>query len=134
MDDITVLVFGPLRERVGVAEIHVDGATVQEVWDELVRRHPTAAVDASEDGPVKEALSRLCDLYALHNVEADKGFYQEHGRLAAPRCKAITREVNRLCNKVMAHSDLLVDAFGIPDAILNAPIGLRDEGTLGTFS
>src|ERR1700730_697255 len=46
MDDITVLVFGPLRERVGVAEIHVDGATVQEVWDELVRRHPAAAVDA----------------------------------------------------------------------------------------
>lgn len=46
MDDITVLVFGPLRERVGLAEVHVDGATVQEVWDELVRRHPAAAVDA----------------------------------------------------------------------------------------
>ena len=46
MDDITVLVFGPLRERVGVAEVHVAGATVQEVWDELVRRHPAAAVDA----------------------------------------------------------------------------------------
>jgi molybdopterin synthase catalytic subunit len=46
VDDITVLVFGPLRERVGVAQVHVDGATVQEVWDELVRRHPAAAVDA----------------------------------------------------------------------------------------
>jgi molybdopterin synthase catalytic subunit/molybdopterin converting factor small subunit len=46
MDDITVLVFGPLRERVGVAEVHIPGATVQEVWDELVRRHPAAAVDA----------------------------------------------------------------------------------------
>jgi len=46
MDDVTVLVFGPLRERVGAGEIHVDGATVQEVWDELVRRHPAAAVDA----------------------------------------------------------------------------------------
>jgi MoaE-MoaD fusion protein len=47
MDDITVLVFGPLREHVGVAEVHVDGGTVQEVWDELVRRHPAAAVDAA---------------------------------------------------------------------------------------
>jgi molybdopterin synthase catalytic subunit/molybdopterin converting factor small subunit len=46
MDDITVLVFGPLRERVGAPEVHVAGATVQEVWDELVRRHPAAAVDA----------------------------------------------------------------------------------------
>src|SRR6202163_1724943 len=47
MDDVTVLVFGPLRERVGAAEVHVAGATVQEVWDELVRRHPAAAVDAA---------------------------------------------------------------------------------------
>ena len=46
MDDVTVLVFGPLRERVGAGEIHVDGGTVQEVWNELVRRHPAAAVDA----------------------------------------------------------------------------------------
>jgi len=47
VDDVTVLVFGPLRERVGAAEVHVAGATVQEVWDELVRRHPAAAVDAA---------------------------------------------------------------------------------------
>src|ERR1700747_3226546 len=46
MDDIPVLVFGPLRERVGVSEMHLDGRTVQEVWDELVRRHPAASVDA----------------------------------------------------------------------------------------
>jgi hypothetical protein len=31
----------------------------------------------------------------------------------------------------MAHSELLVDALGIPDAILRAPIGLRDEGSVG---
>ena len=46
MDDVTVLVFGPLRERVGVSEVRVPGTTVQEVWNELVRRHPAAAVDA----------------------------------------------------------------------------------------
>jgi molybdopterin synthase catalytic subunit len=46
MADVTVLVFGPLRERVGVDEIHVSGATVQDVWDEVVRRHPGAGVDS----------------------------------------------------------------------------------------
>ena len=61
MDDITVLVFGPLRERVGVAEVHVDGATVQEVWDELVRRHPAAALDA---GSVREFLDVLPPIVA----------------------------------------------------------------------
>ncbi len=45
--DVTVLVFGPLRERVGTGEIQVDGATVQDVWDEVVRRHPAAGVDAA---------------------------------------------------------------------------------------
>lgn len=40
-----MLVFGPLRERVGVAEERISGTTVQSIWDELVRRHPAAAVD-----------------------------------------------------------------------------------------
>ncbi len=84
------------------------------------------AVDACEDGPVKDALSRLCDLYALHKIEPDRGFFQEHGRLTGPRCKAVTREVNRLCNEVRGDAGALVDAFGIPDAVLRAPIGLRD--------
>jgi acyl-CoA oxidase len=89
------------------------------------------AIDECEDAQVKRCLSLVCDLYALYNIESDAGYFQAHGRLNAPRSKAITREVNRLCNRVMAHSELLVDAFGIPDAIINAPIGLRDVGTVG---
>jgi acyl-CoA oxidase len=85
-----------------------------------------AAVEDCADEPVRDALSQLCDLYALENVESDRAFYQEHGRLTGPRCKQITREVNRLCNEVRGQAGLLVDAFGIPDAILRAPIGLRD--------
>jgi acyl-CoA oxidase len=85
-----------------------------------------AAVEGCADEPVREALSMVCDLYALQNVEADKGFFQEHGRLTGPRCKQVTREVNRLCNEVREQAGLLVDAFGIPDSILRAPIGLRD--------
>jgi acyl-CoA oxidase len=73
---------------------------------------------------VKEMLNLICDLFALHNVESDRAFFQEHGRLASPRCKAITREVNRLCNEVRGHAAALVDAFGIPDAVLGAPIGV----------
>ena len=59
MDDITVLVFGPLRERVGVAEVRVAGSTVQEVWDELIRLHPAAAIDA---GSIRAACNlNYCD-------------------------------------------------------------------------
>ena len=86
----------------------------------------TAVVEASEDGPVKEALGRMCDLYALYAIEQDRGYLLEHGRLTGPRCKAVTREVNRLCDELRGDGEALVDAFGIPDEVLRAPIGLRD--------
>lgn len=44
---VRVLVFGPLRERVGVAELYIEGRTVGEVWEGLVRAHPGAAASAS---------------------------------------------------------------------------------------
>jgi acyl-CoA oxidase len=84
------------------------------------------AVDACEEGPVKDALGRLCDLHALHQIELDRGYLQEHGRLTGARCKAVTREVNRLCDEVRGDGGALVDAFGIPDPVLRAPIGLHD--------
>ena len=84
-----------------------------------------ATIDQCEDESLRDALNLVCDLYSLWNVECDKGFFQEHGRLAAPRCKQITREVNRLSNEVREQAAPLVDAFGIPDEVLRAPIGLR---------
>jgi acyl-CoA oxidase len=83
------------------------------------------AVNNAPEGPIQDALSRLCDLYALYQVELDRGYLQEHGRLTGPRCKAITREVNRLCDEVRGDAEALVDAFGIPDEVLRAPIALR---------
>jgi hypothetical protein len=59
-------------------------------------------------------------------IEQDRGYLQEHGRLTGPRCKAVTRQVNRLCDEVRGDAEALVDAFGIPDGVLRAPIGLRD--------
>jgi acyl-CoA oxidase len=83
------------------------------------------AVGGCEDERVRAVLGSVCDLYALHEIESDRGFFQEHGRLSGPRCKAITREVNRLCNEVRLVSGELVDSFGIPDEVLGAPIGVR---------
>ena len=83
------------------------------------------AVHDTEDGPAKDSLGRICDLYALYAIEQDRGYLQEHGRLTGPRCKAVTREVNRLCDEIRGDAEALVDAFGIPDAVLRAPIGLR---------
>jgi acyl-CoA oxidase len=92
--------------------------------DRVILEAFVAAIGACEDEQLASALNWCCDLYALHNIEEDKGFFQEHGRLTSPRTKAITREVNRLCDELRQQAGLLVDAFGIPDAMLAAPIGL----------
>lgn len=44
---VRVLVFGPLRERVGSAELFIEGSTVGDVWEALVHAHPGAAASAS---------------------------------------------------------------------------------------
>ncbi|HTU96768.1 MAG TPA: acyl-CoA dehydrogenase [Solirubrobacteraceae bacterium] len=82
------------------------------------------AVRACEDERLRPVLKLLCDLYALEDLEADRAFFMEHGRLSGPRCKAITREVNRLCNEARLCAGQLVDGFGIPDEVLGAPIGV----------
>ena len=44
--------------------------------------------------------------------------------MSSTRAKAITRAVNGLCQGLRPHAGELVDALGIPDALLRAPIGL----------
>ena len=44
MSEVTVLVFGPLRERIGVPELRGHGTTVAEVWAELATEHHLGAV------------------------------------------------------------------------------------------
>ena len=85
------------------------------------------AVDACERGPHEgRARAGYATSTRSHQIELDRGYLQEHGRLTGPRCKAVTREVNRLCDEVRGDGAALVDAFGIPDQVLRAPIGLRD--------
>jgi acyl-CoA oxidase len=111
-------VFRAVQDHAGnAARAHVDTVVLEAF---------SAAIEGCEDETLRSLLNLTCDLYAHHNIEADSGFFQEHGRVASSRCKAITREVNRLCNELRQVAGQLVDAFGIPDPVLAAPIGLRD--------
>jgi acyl-CoA oxidase len=83
-----------------------------------------AAVSECSDPELRVILERLCDLHALAEIERDRGWFQEHGRISSTRAKAITRSVNGLCEVLAKHAFELVDAFGIPDELVGAPIGL----------
>jgi acyl-CoA oxidase len=79
-------------------------------------------IEDGPEGPERELLGRLCDLFALSTLEADRAWIQEHGRLTAQRSKALVAAVNELCGALRPHARTLVDAFGVPDEALSAPI------------
>jgi acyl-CoA oxidase len=83
-----------------------------------------AASAASAEPDVRPALERLCDLYALSTVEADRAWFLEHGRLSTERSKAITAMVGRLCEQLAAMAEAFTDGFAIPEELL-APIAAR---------
>jgi acyl-CoA oxidase len=78
------------------------------------------------DPAARALLERVCDLYALSTIEADRGWFQEHGRLSSTRSKATIKAVNTLCAELRPHATTLVDAFGVPQAAL---AGMADAET-----
>jgi acyl-CoA oxidase len=76
---------------------------------------------ASADPPVVASLERLCDLYALSTIEADRAWFLEHGRISTERSKAITATVGRLCEQLAPLAETFTDAFAVPDPLM-API------------
>ncbi|MBD8870884.1 acyl-CoA dehydrogenase family protein [Nocardioides donggukensis] len=106
-------VFSRVQDHViGAARAHVERLVLEAFVEKL------AGLD---DGDLKVALGLLSDLYALSTIEADRGWFMEHGRLSSARSKAISREVSDLCRKIRPLAVDLVDAFGVPEEMLRAP-------------
>ena len=83
---------------------------------------PIGKLDTLEPGPNKDALSLMCDLYALSCLESDRAWFLEHGRLSNARAKAVTAQVNELGRRVRPVAQQLVDAFGVPREMLRAEL------------
>jgi len=90
--------------------------------ERVVLEQFAAGIDGCEDASLQAMLGTLCDLYALHRIEADRGWFLEHGYLESAKAKAIGKLVNKLCLEVRPQAVPLVDSFGIPDPVLGAPI------------
>src|SRR4051812_45867129 len=99
-------------------------------WVDLVVLEAFAdAVERCDDPGIKAVLDRLCSLHALHRIEAERGWYQEHGRLTPTRSKAVIKHVNALCAQVRDDAELLVEAFAVPEPALAdaAPVAEADR-------
>lgn len=93
--------------------------------ERLVLERFQAAVEDAPEGQLRTLLGVLCALYGLWHVERDAGWFQAHGAIEGNVVKAVRAEVNALLGRLRPVAVELVDAFGIPDALLGSSIGER---------
>ncbi|HWA35803.1 MAG TPA: acyl-CoA dehydrogenase, partial [Cyclobacteriaceae bacterium] len=82
-------------------------------------------VERTQDAGCKAVLKKLCALFALSQMEKNKGWYLESGYMEGAKTKAIRKMVNHLCWDIRQEAVPLVDAFNIPEVCLSAPIAAR---------
>ncbi|MDE3724080.1 acyl-CoA dehydrogenase [Nocardiopsis sp. N85] len=95
--------------------------------DRVVLEAFVAGIDRCGDKSTAKLLNRLCDLYVMSVIEEDRAWFLEHERLSTGRSKAVTRAVDDLCRGLRPYAVRLVNAFGLRDEWLGAPIALGAE-------
>ena len=103
------------RELLDLAQAHIDRV----ILERFARIIATVYTHS-----LKPVLKRACDLFALSQIEINKGWYLEHGVLTGFKSRAVSRQVDKLCREVRDEAVQLVDSFGIPASCLAAPIAL----------
>jgi acyl-CoA oxidase len=98
---------------ISAANAHVERIVLEAFLDKI---------ESVDEGPNRDALKLLCDVYALSAIEQDRGWFLEHGRLSNARAKAVTAKVNELNRRIRPIAQQLVDAFGIPREMLRAEL------------
>jgi acyl-CoA oxidase len=86
--------------------------------EHVVARGLGEAVARAPNPGLSEMLASVSALFALEAVERDRGWFLEAGYLEAPKSRAIRARVTALCSEVRDQAAVLVDGFGIPDALL----------------
>jgi acyl-CoA oxidase len=79
-----------------------------------------AAINGIAEPELRAVLETLLQLYALERIEADRGWFLEHGYLESGKAKAIRGLVSKLCRELRPDAVALVDSFAIPAVWLPA--------------
>ena len=100
-----------------LARAHVDRIALEAAFE---------ALEASEDGEGKDLVGAVLGLHGLATLEKQRAWYLEAGYFEPAKSEAIRREVNRRCRELAPRAAEVVDAFDIPDALIRAPVGVKD--------
>ncbi len=96
----------------------------QAYLERIVLEQFQKSIKSIKDKKSKEIVLKLSQLYALSQIEKNKGWYLEDGYMEAAKTKAIRKMVNQLCWEIRPDAVSLVNAFDIPESCLAAPIAL----------
>jgi acyl-CoA oxidase len=75
-----------------------------------------------DDGSLKDTVTLMRDVYAMEFIYRDIGWFLENGYIEPRKSRAIRDLLNELCFEARQQALPLVDAWGIPDDVLAAPI------------
>lgn len=79
-------------------------------------------IQTINDASAKAMLEKMAHLFALSTIDDNKAWYLENNYLETVKTVAIRKTVNQLCWDIRLDAVALVDAFGIPESCLAAPI------------
>lgn len=82
----------------------------------------TEGLEKIQDPGTKRVLTWLRDLFGLHLLEENLGWYLAYGRLSMRRGRALQSYVNRLISRLRPYALELVDSFGLSPELLRAEI------------
>jgi acyl-CoA oxidase len=98
-----------------LATAHVERVAFEAVQESISRAGPQLA-------PV---LGLLRDTFWATRVEADLGWYLMSGVVETPKAKGIRYLANKCCQELRPIAEEITEGFGIPDAVLAAPIAFE---------
>lgn len=108
-----------LNHIINLANSYVEG---------VVHKCFLRAVEKCVDPDCRRSLRAMGDLFALRCIESDMLFRNQE-YIAPAKAKAIQRLIVDLCSDLRGVAVPLVGAFGVPDHVLRAPIGLANTGS-----
>lgn len=94
--------------------------------ERLILERFVEGAEACEDDALRQVLDRLRSLFALSRIEEDRAWFVEAGHMTTSKSRTVREQVNSLCGELRPAAVDLVDAFGIPDRLLGAPIALSE--------
>ncbi|WP_257158941.1 acyl-CoA dehydrogenase family protein [Corynebacterium cystitidis] len=88
--------------------------------DRVILEAFIGGIDETAEGPARDLLIKLCDLYALSVIRKHRSWFLERGQIDGARSRALTATVERLCAELTVNVDDIIDGLGVPEQWLNS--------------